>query len=59
MGDTVKVKVLKVENGKIGLSMKALEEVIEEPAKEEVFDYKEEGEASTSLGSLLAGFTFE
>ena len=59
VGDTVKVKVLKVENGKIGLSMKALEEVIEEPAKEEVFDYKEEGEASTSLGSLLAGFTFE
>lgn len=59
VGDTVKVKVLKVEDGKIGLSMKALEEAIEEPVKEEVFDYKEEGEASTSLGSLLAGFTFE
>ena len=59
VGDTVKVKVLKVEDGKIGLSMKALEEAIEEPAKEEVFDYKEEGEAMTSLGSLLSGFTFD
>lgn len=53
------MKVLKVENGKVGLSIKALEEAIEEPVKEEVFDYKEEGEAATSLGSLLAGFTFE
>lgn len=59
VGDTVKVKVLKVEDGKIGLSMKALEEAIEEPVKEEVFDYKEEGEAMTSLGSLLSGFTFD
>lgn len=59
VGDTVKVKVLKVEDGKVGLSMKALEEAIEEPAKEEVFDYKEEGEAMTSLGSLLSGFTFD
>ena len=40
--------------------MKALEEVTETPEKtEEVFDYKEDGEASTSLGSLLAGFTFD
>ena len=60
VGDTVKVKVLKVENGKIGLSIKALEEPVEEekPA-EEVFDYKEEGAANTSLASLLSGFTFE
>lgn len=59
IGDTVTVKVLKVENGKIGLSIKALQEAIEEPVKEKVFDYKEEGEAMTSLGSLLAGFTFD
>lgn len=60
VGDEVKVKVIKVEDGKIGLSMKALEEVTETPEKtEEVFDYKEDGEASTSLGSLLAGFTFD
>lgn len=60
VGDEVKVKVIKVEDGKIGLSMKVLEEVTETPEKtEEVFDYKEDGEASTSLGSLLAGFTFD
>ncbi|MBE5957062.1 MAG: S1 RNA-binding domain-containing protein [Lachnospiraceae bacterium] len=60
VGDTVKVKVLKVEEGKLSLSMKALEEIVKEPAEEkETFDYKEEGEATTSLGALLAGFTFE
>lgn len=60
VGDEVKVKVIKVEDGKIGLSMKVLEEVTETPEKtEEAFDYKEDGEASTSLGSLLAGFTFD
>lgn len=59
VGDIVKVKVVKVADGKIGLSMKALEEVTEKPEKIEVFDYKEEGKASTSLGSLLAGFEFD
>ena len=40
--------------------MKALEEVVKEPEEEkESFDYKEEGEASTNLGALLAGFTFD
>jgi hypothetical protein len=40
--------------------MKALEEAVKEPeVEEETFDYKEEGEATTSLGALLAGFTFE
>jgi len=60
VGDAVKVKVLKVEDGKLSLSMKALEEIVKEPEEEAVtFDYKEEGEATTSLGALLAGFTFE
>ncbi len=60
LGDTVKVKVLRVEDGKVSLSMKALEEAVKEPeVEEETFDYKEEGEATTSLGALLAGFTFE
>lgn len=60
LGDTVKVKVLKVEDGKISLSMKALEEIVKEPEEEkETFDYKEEGEATTSLGALLAGFHFD
>lgn len=60
VGDTVKVKVLKNEEGKLSLSMKALEEVVKEPEEEkESFDYKEEGEASTNLGALLAGLTFD
>ena len=59
-GDRVKVKVLKVENGKISLSIKALaegDEVTE--AEEPVFNYKEEGRASTSLASLLSGIKLD
>lgn len=53
-GDTVKVKVIGNKDGKISLSIKALqaiEEVTEIP--EEVFDYKEEGQATTGLAALL------
>ena len=55
-GDSVKVKVIANKDGKLILSIKALqenEEVTEIP--EEVFEYKEEGSASTGLGALLAG----
>lgn len=55
VGDTVKAKIISTEKGKISLSMKALltnEEIVE---KEPVFNYKEEGKASTSLGDLLKG----
>ncbi len=55
-GDSVKVKVIANKDGKLSLSIKALqenEEVTEIP--EEVFEYKEEGNASTGLGALLAG----
>lgn len=53
VGDRVKVKVLNTNNGKISLSMKALEE--DAPAETiEEFDYKSEGEVTTSLGSLFA-----
>ncbi|MDO5417949.1 MAG: S1 RNA-binding domain-containing protein [Lachnospiraceae bacterium] len=51
-GQTVNVKILSTDNGKISLSMKAIE-AAEEP--EEVFDYKESGEAMTGLGALLKG----
>lgn len=59
VGQSVKVKVLKVADGKISLSMKALEEAapvveIEEPE----ITYKDEGEATTSLGALFAGLKF-
>lgn len=52
-GQTVKVKILSTDNGKISLSMRALEEA-DAPA-EEVFDYKESGQATTGLGALLKG----
>lgn len=55
-GQKVKVKVLSIEEGKISLSMKALEP----EEKEETFDfeYKSSGEASTGLGDLLKGLKF-
>ena len=52
-GQQVKVKILSTADHKISLSIKALEE--EEPEQEESFDYQENGQASTSLGSLLKG----
>ncbi len=56
-GDDVKVKVIAVKDGKLSLSMKALQENTEvtQSAKEETFHYKEEGKATTGLGSILAG----
>ncbi len=51
-GQTVKVKILSAENGRISLSMKT---IMPEDEPEEVFDYKENGEATTGLGALLKG----
>ena len=52
-GETVKVKVIKIEDGKISLSMKALNDVTEQ--EEEVFDLPETQAVTTSLGDLLKG----
>jgi small subunit ribosomal protein S1 len=56
-GQEVKVRILKVEDGKISLSMKGLleteEEVVE--AEPEVKEYKADGNAATSLADLLSG----
>lgn len=52
-GQKVKVKILSVDNGKISLSMKALE--TQEPQETEHFEYKSTGEAFTGLGDLLKG----
>ncbi len=54
-GQTVKVKIISTENGKIGLSIKALADVSE--PSEEILDYElPKGESiGTSLGSLLKG----
>lgn len=55
-GQQVKVKILSVSDGKISLSMKALEqEETEEPV---AFDYQGDGEISTGLGNLLKGLKF-
>lgn len=60
VGDTLELKVIGMEDGKISLSKKALEpEVGVLEAEEKVdFDYDKGGEATTSLASLLSGFTF-
>ena len=54
-GETVKVKILNTDNGKISLSMRALEEEIIEEEVEEVFDLPESEATTTSLASLLKG----
>ncbi len=58
VGDTVKVKVIGVKDGKISLSMKALEEVVAEEIVEEVFELPKTEEVTTTLGSLFANLKF-
>ena len=53
IGDTVKAKVIKNEDGKISLSMKALNEIAEEKEEEPDYELPESEEISTSLGSLF------
>ena len=52
-GQRVKVKITQIKDGKISLSMKALEEVPAEAVTEELASYESDGEATTSLGDLL------
>ena len=58
VGQTVKVKVIAIKDGKISLSMKALEDVMAKEITEEKIEYKSDGEATTSMADLLkkAGF---
>ena len=60
-GQEVKVNVLKVENGKISLSIKAAqdEEPQDTPEEKASVSYKDEGSASTGLGALLAGIKLD
>ncbi len=61
VGQTVKVKVLQVKDGKISLSIKALEETPEveaEKVEEEQVVIPESEELTTGLGDLLKGFKF-
>jgi small subunit ribosomal protein S1 len=54
-GQTVTVLVTGNEDGKLSLSMRALEETAEREAEEEVVEIPEAEEVTTSLGALLAG----
>ncbi len=58
VGQKVKVKVTAIKDGKLSLSMKALEEIAATEITEEKIEFESEGEATTSLGDLLkkAGF---
>lgn len=52
-GQTVKVKIIGVKDGKISLSMKALEDVAAREIEEEVFEMPKAEAATTSLASLF------
>lgn len=54
VGDKVKVKVIAVKDGKLSLSMKALQDVAAEEIVEETFELPKAEEATTTLGSLFA-----
>ncbi|WP_022763533.1 S1 RNA-binding domain-containing protein [Butyrivibrio sp. AD3002] len=58
VGDKVKVKVTAIKDGKLSLSMKALQDVAATEITEEKIEFESEGEATTSLADLLkkAGF---
>lgn len=58
VGDKVKAKVLNTNDGKISLSMKALQEDTEADTIEE-FHYESEGNVTTSLGSLFANLKLD
>ena len=62
-GQTVKVKIIGInDDGKISLSMKALEEEMVDTEAENTasaIEYTSDEQATTSLGSLLAGLKFE
>ena len=54
-GQTVKVKILSTDNGKLSLSMRALAEQTADQEAHETLAYKETGSVSTGLGDLLKG----
>ena len=53
VGDKVKVKVIQIKDGKLSLSMKALNDVAAEEIQEETYDLPKSEELTTSLGSLF------
>ena len=59
VGDKVKVKVIAVKDGKLSLSMKALNDVAAEEIEEETYELPETESVSTSLGSLFANIKLD
>lgn len=61
VGDKVKTKVLNTNEGKISLSIKALQEAEEEKEADQIeeFHYESDGNATTSLGSLFANLKLD
>ncbi len=62
LGQTVKVKVIDISEGKIKLSMKDAEDIspeLSEVGEEQGIEYESGEEATTSLGSLLAGIKLD
>jgi len=53
VGDTVKVKVIAIKDGKLSLSMKALQDVAAEEIVEETFEIPEAEAVTTNLGDLF------
>ena len=53
-GQTVKVKIIANKDGKLSLSMKALEDVTAQAIEEETFELPKSEELGTSLGALFA-----
>lgn len=59
VGDKVKVKVINVKDGKLSLSMKALNDISAEEIQEEAYDIPKSEELTTNLGSLFKNFKFD
>lgn len=59
VGQTVKVKVTQVKDGRISLSMRALEEQAAKPVEEERVVIPKSEKLTTSLGSLLSGIKLD
>ena len=54
VGDKVKVKVIAIKDGKLSLSMKALDDVAAKEIEEETVELPKSEELTTSLGELFA-----
>lgn len=59
VGDKVKVKVTQVKDGKLSLSMKALNDVAASEIVEETYEIPESEAVSTNLGSLFANLNLK